>query len=636
MDRQSPGGYNGKLLRIDLTEGRATVETLEPGFIRKYLGGTGFIAHYLLKEVNPAVDPLSPANKLIFAAGPLTGIALGGAARHAVGAKSPLTRGVAKSEAGEWWGSQFKRSGFDILIVEGRAAKPVYLWIHDGQAEIREAGHLWGKPTKETQAAVRAEVGDEKARVALIGPGGENLVSFACIMHGLFDAAGRGGLGAVMGSKNLKAVAVRGSHAPEVVDPAGVQEVRTWLRQNMDRVKLYQELGTGGAMERFEEVGNLPSQNFRAGGFPAVGRISPTRIKDTIRVGMEGCFACPVRCKKVVESQDPYEVDRAYGGPEYETIGAFGSCCGIDEVQAIARANALCNANSLDTISAGVTIAFAMECFQEGLLGEKDTGGIDLRFGNAEAMLQVIQLIIRREGIGAILAEGSAAAAQKIGGGAEKLAMQVKGLEIPMHEPRLSKGLSLGYMVNPHGADHMDNMMDILMSGYGTQLAMFLDDALPLGLEPTTLEDAGPRKVAYFKVQHCKRIICDCLPLCHFLPYSFAQIVRLVEAVTGWKTTVTEQIRVAERVLTLCRLFNLGAGFTAEEDKLPERFYEPAPGGALRDKALNREEMEAAKRYYYDLMGWDANGVPKAEKLTELGIETFVSGPTLQSGEEAT
>jgi aldehyde:ferredoxin oxidoreductase len=277
----------------------------------------------------------------------------------------------------------------------------------------------------------------------------------------------------------------------------------------------------------------------------------------------------------------------------------------------------------MDTISTGVTIAFAMECFERGLLTREDTGGISLRFGNAEAMLAVIELICRREGIGELLAEGSAAAGRRIGGEAEKLAMQVKGLEIPMHEPRLSKGLSLGYMVNPHGADHMDNMMDILMSAYGTQSAVNPEDALPLGLEPATLEDGGPRKVAYFKAHQCKRIISDCLLICHFLPYSFPQIVDLVEAVTGWKTTVMEQSRIAQRVLTLCRLFNLKAGFTAEDDKLPERFFQPTPDGALKDKALNREEMEAAKRYYYDLMGWDADGVPKAEKLEELGIEEF-------------
>jgi aldehyde:ferredoxin oxidoreductase len=623
MDRQLPGGYNFKLLRVDLSKGTITTEPLEETFCRRYIGGTGFVIHYLLKEVDPQIDPLSPENKLIFAAGPLTGISLGGAARHAVGAKSPLTGGIAKSEAGEWWGAQLKRSGFDALIIEGKAEKPVYLWIHSGEVEIKDAAHLWGQRTKETQEAIRSEVGDENARIALIGPAAENLISFACIMHGTHDAAGRGGLGAVMGSKNLKAVAVRGNTPPPIVNRDGLRQVSTWLKENMDLVKAYRELGTGGAMELFEQAGNLPSHNFREGRFPSVGSISPTRIRETIRVGMEGCFACPVRCKKVVEVKEPYTVDRAYGGPEYETIGAFGSCCGIDDLPAIARASALCNAYSLDTISTGVTIAFAMECFEKGLLGKEDTGGIELRFGNARAMLRVIELIVRREGIGELLAEGSARAAERIGRGAEKLAMHVKGLEIPMHEPRLSKGLGLGYMVNPHGADHMDNMMDILMSGYGTKPAMSLDDALPLGLEPITLEDGGPKKIAYFKVHHSKRIVSDCLLLCHFLPYSFAHIVQLIEAATGWETTVMEQIRVAERVLTLCRLFNLKAGLTAKEDELPERFFHPTPDGALKDKALDRREMESARLYYYDLMGWDRNGVPKAEKLEELGIEEF-------------
>ena len=623
MDEQLPGGYNFKLLRVDLTRRKITTETLDESFCRRYIGGTGFIIHFLLKEVKADVDPLSPQNKLIFATGPLTGISLGGASRHAVGAKSPLTGGIAKSEAGEWWGAQLKRSGFDALIVEGKAEKPVYLWIHNGEVEIRDAAHLWGKMTKETQESIRREVEDENARMALIGPAGENLVSFACIMHGTHDAAGRGGLGAVMGSKNLKAVAVRGNNAPAVVNPDGVRRVSTWLKENMDLVKSFRDFGTGGAIELFEQAGNLPSHNFREGRFPAVDEISPTRIKETIRVSMKACFACPVRCKKVVEMTEPYAVDRAYGGPEYETIGAFGSCCGIDDANAVARASALCNAYSLDTISAGVTIAFAMECFEKGLLSREDTGGIELTFGNAAAMLEVIDLIVRREGIGELLAQGSARAAERIGRGAHKLAMQVKGLEIPMHEPRLSKGLGLGYMVNPHGADHMDNMMDILMSGYGRKPAMSLDDALPLGMEPTTLEDAGPKKIAYFKVHHSKRIVCDCLLLCHFLPYSFAHIVQLLSAVTGWETTVMEQIRVAERVLTLCRLFNLRAGFTAEDDKLPERFFRPTPDGALQDKALEFEEMEAAKRYYYDLMGWNERGVPKPEKLVELGIEEF-------------
>lgn len=620
MSETIPGGYNGKILRVDLSRGNFTVEKVDEAFCRKYIGGAGFIAHYLINEVDARVDALAAENKLIFACGPLTGIALGGSARHAVGAKSPLTGGIAKSEAGEWWGSQFKRAGFDALIIEGKAKKPVYLWIHDSEFEIKDAGHLWGKATKETQNEIRSEVNDNRARLAMIGPGGENLVRFACIMHGLYDAAGRGGLGAVMGSKNLKAVAVRGNNLPPVRNSNGVKELSAWLRENMDQLQGFRDFGTGGQMERFEEAGNVPIHNFAGGPFPEISNISPRTIKDTMRVGMEGCFGCPVRCKKEVEAAEPYRIDRAYGGPEYETIGAIGSCCDIDDLNAVAMGSALCNAFSLDTISTGVTISFAMECFEKGLLTIKDTGGLELRFGNAEAMLKVIELISRREGIGELLAEGSRRAANSIGGKAEELCIQVKGLELPMHEPRLSPGLALGYMVNPHGADHMDNMVDILMSGFGDQPAMNVTDAVALGLEPTYLEDAGPRKIAYFKFQQAKRILCDSLALCHFLPYSFPQITNLLGAVTGWETSITEQIRISERILTLYRLYNAKAGIGPAEDKLPKRFFNPAEKGVLRNKTLEYEQMERAKKYYYYLMGWDEEGKPKPEKLEELGI----------------
>ncbi len=625
MSDQIAGGYNGKMLRVNLTTRNVASEQVDQDHCRKYLGGTGFIAYTLLKEVKPDVDPLGPENKLIFAGGPLTGIALGGAARHAVGAKSPLTGGVAKSEVGEWWGAQFKRAGYDALIVEGKADRPVYLWIHHGQAEIRDASHLWGRDTRETQQTIRAEVGDDQARVAMIGPGGENQVRFACIMHGLFDAAGRGGLGAVMGSKNLKAVVVRGDALPPVREPEGVREVAGWLRQNMDLVKSFSDYGTGGGIERFEEAGNLPSHNFRDGSFANARNISGVTIKETIGVGMVGCFACPVRCKKEVEIKGAHHVDRAWGGPEYETIGAIGSCCGIDDLGAVVKGSALCNAYSLDTISTGVTISFAMECFENGLLTVEDTGGIELTFGNAEAMLATIECIARREGLGDLLAEGSAKAAAKIGRGADAYAMQVKGLELPMHEPRLSRGLALGFMVNPHGADHMDNMIDVLMSGFGEKPAMSLADAVPLGMEPSPLEDIGPRKTAYFKVHQSKRILCDCLLLCHFLPYSYGHIVRLVKAVTGWDTTEAEQMRVAERVLTLYRLFNIGAGFTADDDRLPKRFFAPTEGGALKDKFLDPQAMDEAKRYYYYLLGWDEDGIPRADKLEELGLGEFIA-----------
>lgn len=620
-EQQIPGGYNGKILRVDLTTERMTIEQIDEPFCRKYLGGAGFIAHYLLTEVNPGIDPLGPENKLIFALGPLTGVPLGGCARHAVGGKSPLTGGIAKSEVGEYWGSQLKRAGFDAVIIEGKSKVPVYLHILGGEVAIRDAGQLWGKNTKETQESIRAELGDSRVRVAMIGPGGENLVKYACIMHGPFDAAGRGGLGAVMGSKNLKALAVRGNKMPPIINAAGVSKMARWLKENMQLVEGLRNFGTGLVMPRYERVGNLPIKNFRDGTFPNAGKLSAEVLKKTISIGMEGCFACPVRCKKVLESREPHQIDPAYGGPEYETLAALGSTCGIDNVQAVAKGAELCNAYSLDTISTGVSIAFAMECYDRGLLTSEQTRGIRLEFGNAEAMLKMIQLIARREGIGNLFAEGTAMAAKQIGNGAEAFAMNVKSLEIPMHEPRLNKALGLGYMVNPHGADHCNSLIDIVFSSFGEQPNVTIPEFIPLGAEPAPFQDIGPRKVALLKAFQCKRIIHDSLVLCLLLPYSFAQMAELTSAVTGHETSVTELLRVAERILTMFRIFNMREGFTTADDKLPARFFEPTIGGPLSDKPLDFEDMQRAKRYYYHQMGWDERGVPTNEKLEELGID---------------
>jgi len=617
MNDELPGGYSGKILRVNLSTATTSIE--EPGgkFYRKYLGGAGIISYYLLNELKAGIDPLGPENKLIFALGPLTGYALPGSGRNAVGAKSPLTGGIAKSEVGGYWGAELKRAGFDAIIIEGKAEKPVYLSINDGEVSINDASSLWGKNTKETVQSIRDELGDKLARVASIGPGGENMVRYACIMNGLWSAAGRGGLGAVMGSKNLKAVSVRGHHAPEIKDKESLAEVRDWFLANKELVASFHEFGTGAAMTAFMTAGNLPVRNFRDGLFPEVEKINPQAVRNTIRVKMDACFGCPVRCKKMVEVKEPYPVDPEYGGPEYETLASIGSNCGIDDLKAIAKGNELCAAYSLDTISIGATISFAMECFEHGILSKEDTGGIDLKFGNAEAMLEIIELIARRKGIGNLLAKGVLQASKEIGKGSSQYAMHVKGLEPGMHEPRAKQGLGLGFMVNPHGADHCCNLHDTAYLNdiqLGEMRAMGITETVPL----YTMNSS---KVALFQLVQLKRIIFDSLVVCQFLPYSFEHVAKAVAAVTGWDTGVTEQLKIAKRTLTMERLFNIREGFTADDDTLPDRFFNPKTDGELADKPLDRATMEKAKHYYYVLMGWNAEtGVPITETLEDLDI----------------
>jgi len=614
-------GYNGRILRVDLSSKAVTVEEPDELFYRRYLGGAGFVSYFLVKEVVPRVDPLGPENKLIFAVGPLTGIPVSGSSRSCIGAKSPLSNGYGKSEAGGFWPAEFKHAGYDAIVIEGKAQSPVYLWIKDGEVNIRDASHLWGMLTKETEETIRGELGDKGIRLASIGPGGENMVRFACIMSGLKSAAGRGGMGAVMGSKNLKAIAVRGTKPPQVAQPERFKEFRKWVLEDEPRWRSLHEFGNGPAPQMVGGIpsGNVPIHNFRDGEFPEMSQITADAIKDTIRIGMEGCFGCVVRCKKLVKVDEPYTVDPAYGGPEYETLAALGSNCGVSDLKALAKANEICNANSLDTISAGVTISFAMECFENGLLTKKDTDGIELKFGNAEAMLKVLELIVKREGIGALLAEGSKRAAAKIGKGAERFAIQVKGVEAAMHDPRAKAGIGLGYAVNPHGADHGVNLHDTMVA-----FEPFLNSMKPLGiLETLPVDDLSPSKVSIFKHQMLlNRLLADTLSICHFLPFGPDRYAEMMRAVTGWNTGVVELLKASERVLTLARVFNMREGFTAADDNLPERFFHPhATGPASKKEPFDRQKFEKAKGNFYNSMGWDRKtGIPTQEKLEELDI----------------
>ncbi len=616
-NEQIPGGYAGQVLRVDLSANRTTVEKLDSKFCRKFLGGAGFVAHYLYSEIKQGIDPLGPENKLIFAIGPMTGVGIAGNARSCVGAKSPLSGGIIKSEAGGSFGPELKHAGYDAIIVEGQAAKPVYLWIEDDAVTIKDAGHLWGKETRETEQMLRDELGDEKVHAAMIGPAGENMVRFACIMNGLFDAHGRGGSGAVMGSKNLKAVAVRGHGKPTVASEDVLKRMRKWVVDNRDLWSRFAEYGTAGSgsmMEMQVTTGNVAVNNFSEGILPNAHEADCLLIREK----MDGCWACPVQCKKVVKSEGKYQVDPEYGGPEYETIGAVGTSCGLVDIRAISRASQLCNAYSLDTISAGMTVSFAMECFENGLLTTEDTGGVELKFGNADAMLKTLELIAKREGIGDLLAEGTKIAAEKIGKGAEKYSMDVKGVSIPMHEPRYKHILGVGYMVNPHGADHCFNLHDTMVSTEGRLLDQFR--AIMGQIDPPPEEDYGALKAAMLRYSFFDRFIKDSLISCQFVPYTVPQLVELANAVTGWDMTVNEMFTMAERALTMFRLFNVREGLSVDDDKLPGRFYD-GKSGALEDKPCDLEEMEKARNYYYTLMGWDTKtGIPLKEKVEELRI----------------
>ena len=623
-------GYTGRILRVDLSSGKSVIEEPAENFYRQYLGGEGFVSYFLLKEVPPEVDALGPKNKLIFAAGPLTGVPVGGCGRHCMGAKSPLTGGLGESEAGGYWGTELKLAGFDAIIVEGKADKPVYIFIQDGQVEIKNAQHLWGMKTLECHNAICEELGDKSVKVALIGPAGENLVSFACVLNDLDAAAGRTGMGAVMGSKNLKAIACRGHQRLSLANPEAVSAIGRWIRDNTPVTnKGMRDFGTARVVKPLNDAGGLPTRNFQLGSIDGVDAITGQTMTDTILVKKRSCFACPIQCKREVKVDGPYAVDSRYGGPEYETIAALGSNCGITDLKAIAKGHEVVNAYGIDSISCGMAISFAMECFENGLLTLKDTGGIDLRFGNAPAMVQMIEQIARREGLGALLAQGVARAAKEIGRGAEEFALHIKGQELPMHEPRFKQGLGVGYVMSPTGADHCHNIHD---SAY-TSLTPLLEDLKALGiLEPLPVDDLSPAKIRiliYFSnwIHFLNSAVC-CFFVMVYGSVGYQRVSDLVSAVTGWNTSVFELIKVGERVANLGRIYNFGNGFTAQDDVMPKRFFTPQASGPLQGVALDREAFHKATEAYYEIMGWPG-GKPSPTKLGELGIDWAV--PLIES-----
>ncbi len=623
-----PKGYWGKILRVNLSKGKTSIEMRDEKFYRTYVGGRCLAAYYLLSELGPGVDPLGPDNKLIFTTSVITGAPVPGLSRYNVAAKSPLTGGYGEAQAGGFWGAELKFAGYDALIIEGNSRTPVYLWICDDEVEIRDADSIWGKVTGDAQEIIREEVGEKRARIAQIGPAGENLVRYACIINECKHANGRMGMGAVMGSKKLKAVAVHGHGKIEMDDPETIRELAKWFAGNFmvnpsnRGVHVY---GTNEILGSMNETGMLPTKNFQTGFFEGADKISGEAMKETILVDQEGCFACPVRCKRVVKVEEPYKVDPKYGGPEYETVCAFGSNCLIDDLKAIAKANELCNKYGIDTISTGNTIAFAMECYESGIMTKEDTGGLDPRFGNPAAMLELINLIAYRKGIGNILAEGVMRAAEKLGSGAEKFAMHAKGQELPFHDPRAKGMLGMSYALSAMGGDHIVVEHDTDFDFDAPEV--YVEQAKPLGLlERLQTEDIGPKKVRMFYYLQPWFSACDTLCLCVFgfapvRTFKFSHLVRLISAVTGWETSLWEILKLGERAVNMLRAFNIREGFTAKDDRIPQRMFEPMRSGPREGAKVSREGLKEALSLYYRMAGWNPEtGTPTEEKLVELDL----------------
>ena len=618
-----PYGYNGKILHADLTTGTLTVEEPTEEFYRKYLGGQGIGMYYLLRESPSGIDPLSPDSILAVTLSVVTGAPVSGQSRVMVNAKSPLTGSIGDAQAGGFWPAEAKAAGFDAIIIKGKADKPVYLWLHDGEAELRDATHLWGRVTGDVDAAIRDELDDPKIQVMQIGPAGEKLVRYACIINMANRAAGRTGMGAVMGSKNLKAIAVRGQKKPPIADRKALTALAKWGAKHFPESDVYGMglFGTAEVLSPQNKAGGLPTRNWDSGVFEGFEALDGSTMSETILKERDTCYACVVRCKRVVEiTEGPYTVDPLYGGPEYETLATFGSYCAVSDLAAVAKANEISNMYGIDTITAGATIAWAMDCFEQGIITADDIGGIELRYGSAEAMVKMTELIAKREGFGDLLAEGMTRAASSFGPEAEELVTAVKANPMPAHMPEVKRSLALIYAVNPYGADHQSHEHDPSYADYPERMA-------ELGLvDPQPDDVLNEEKVRYSMVTQHLYSALNTIGVCQFVwgpswqLYGPEQLAEMVRAVTGWDITLQELMTAGERALNMMRAFNAREGFTRAEDKLPPKLFKPLEGGPSDGIAITEDELAFALSTYYDMCGWDSEGRPTKAKLEELGI----------------
>ncbi len=606
-------GVFGKYLDIDLTRREIGEYEIPDEWYRLHLGGRGIGARILLKELTGREDPLSPENIIVFATGPFQGTGLMGAGRHTVLGLSPKTGSVIDSYVGGYFGHELGRSGYDGLIIRGRADSPVYIALIGGKAEILPADDLWGKGVGETDRTLRAR--HPGARVAAIGPAGENLVQMACIVHDITRSAGRPGLGAVMGAKNLKAVIVHGTEEKPLHDPARFHSERIAYVREMfdDKAKDFGEYGTVGGLTWLSEMGILPTKNFQEGTFDRADDIGGKRLHDTILIDRETCAGCPIRCKRVVATEYAgRKVDPVFGGPEYETTAAFGSLCMNDDLRVIALANQLCNDYGLDTISAGVAVAFLMEASEKGLVDER------IPWGDGEKIIELVEKFAHRDGIGDQIADGLANFAAELGA---DFAMTIKGVEVPMHEPRGKQAMGLSYATSPRGATHLEGIHDTMIE---------IDNPTPeLGIDRAYDRFSLLDKPKIGKIYEDLRSFENSLVLCAFTVhetgdrYNLPQVRSLLAAATGIELTPQGMIEIGERNYALLRLHAARAGYTVDRDGLPRRFHEPLPRGASAGRPIDPDELRKAIADYYEARGYDQYG-PTDETLRRLGLEDLI------------
>ena len=641
-------GYAGKILHVDLTTG--TIEAEEPSeeLYRTYLGGSALGLYYLLKNTPAGADPLGPDNTMAFMLSGVTGAPVAGQSRCTVVAKSPLTGAVGDSQAGGFWPAELKFAGFDGIVVRGVSPKPVYLWIKQGRAELRDASHLWGKTTNAVDDILEAQLEDPRIEILQVGPAGERLVRFAAIMSMATRAHGRTGMGAVMGSKKLKAIVVRGGKKKlPMADPealrAIVQRSIPLVREDEDVWGLA-KYGTMDITESQSAVGGLPTRNYLSGsmGFEGAKKIGAelyfneilrgAATGDQLKQGRETCYSCAVRCKRVVEAEwHDKALNPESGGPEYETVAMFGSDCGVEDPYAIAYASQLCNEYGADTISAGATMAFAIECFEKGLITTSDTGGIELAWGDADAMIAMLEATLKREGFGDILAEGSAAAAATIGKGSEDLVVTSKRQELPAHMPQVKPSLGVIYAVNPFGADHQSSEHDGMYTPETIEESpdKYQKRMADIGLTDPQPEDSlNEEKVRYALVTQYAYSAMDTADVCQFVygpgweMLGMDDLASVINAVTGMEITVDDLLTYGRRRLNLLRAFNAREGIGREWDTLPKRLYDdPIEDGPSAGRTLNRETIAEALQTYYRLAEWDPEtGNPTRSTLEDLDL----------------